>query len=167
MIDFNLTSIICEPVFAVLTTSLGWFSGRRTNISLWTARKYIGDAQGLLINTIAAESALTPSSIPIFDEVYDGVLPNRATDTAIPLWIESLGQFNIENKCSIWLIFENKRINIANISNGKVKPIIDCLYPIIGGFPGAPKDHIIEMLTVEKVSSNTERSSVRITIWES
>lgn len=44
---------LCEPVFAVLTSSLGWFSGKRKNIALWTARKRIGDEQGLLIRNMA------------------------------------------------------------------------------------------------------------------
>ncbi len=157
---------LCEPVFAVLTNPLGWFSGKRTNIELWTARKCIGKNQGLLIQNINSGTQLAPNTIPLFDKVYNGLLPNKATDGAIPLWISSFGQFKPIKKCSVRLRFENTPVSIATISSGKVKPIIDCLYPIIGGLPGAPKDEIIEMLTVERISNNTHISAVRITIWE-
>lgn len=157
---------LCEPVFAVLTSSLCWFSGNRRNITLWTARKCIGKEQGLLIQSIDSDTLLTPSNNPLFDEVYDGILPTKATDDNMPIWIRGLGQFKTIKKCSVRLRFENTLVSIATISSGKVKPIIDCLYPIIGGVPGAPNDEIIEMLTVERVSNNTERSTVRITIWE-
>ena len=158
---------LCEPVFAVLTSSLRWFSGKRGNITLWTASKCTGKEQGLLIRNIDSDTALTPSSVPLFDEVYDGVLPKKATDDKIPSWIKRLGQFNVVNACAIRLSFENTPVSIATISSGKVKPIIDCLYPIIGGVPGAPNDEIIEMLTVERVSNSTNKPAVRITIWES
>lgn len=157
---------LCEPVFAVLTSSLHWFSGKRNNITCWTARKCIGEEQGLLIQNINSETLLAPSGTPLFDEVYGGVLPNKATDDNIPSWIKRLGQFKAVNACSIRLIFENTPVSIATISSGKVKPIIDCLYPIIGGIAGAPNDEIIEMLTVERVSNSTKKPAVRITIWE-
>ena len=157
---------LCEPVFAVLTSSLHWFSGVRRNIALWTAAKCIGNEQGLLIRSIDSSSFLTPVNMPLFDEVYDGALPSKATDNDMPLWIRGLGQFKAEKKCSVRLKFENTPVSIATISTGKVKPIIDCLYPIIGGVPGAPNDEIIEMLTVERVGNNGKRPAVRITIWE-
>ncbi len=84
----------------------------------------------------------------------------------MPIWINELGKFKTIKKCSMRLRFENYPVSIATISSGKVKPIIDCLYPIIGGIPRAPNDEIIEMLTVERVNNNTERSAIRITIWE-
>jgi hypothetical protein len=157
---------LCEPVFAVLTSSLHWFSGARRNISLWTATKYIGNEQGLLIRSINSSLPLTPDKTPLFDEVYYGALPTRATDNDIPLWIMGLGQFKAPKKCSVRLVFENTPLSIATISTGKVKPIIDCLYPIIGGAQGTPKDEIIETLTVERVSSNGKKPALRITIWE-
>ena len=158
---------LCEPVFAVLTTSLGWFSGKRRNITRWTARKCIGQEQGLLISAIDADTPSLPSGIPIFDEVYEGVLPNSATDPEIPLWMAGLGQFKRADRLSLRLIFQNTPLSIATISSGKVKPIIDCLYPIIGGVPGAPKDEIIEMLTGERESRSAKKPSIRIAIRES
>lgn len=157
---------LCEPVFAVLASSLHWFSGVRRNIALWTATKCIGNEQGLLMRSIDSSSLLTPVSMPLFDEVYDGAFPSKATDHEMPLWIRKFGQFKAIKKCSVRLVFENTPVSITTISSGKVKPIIDCLYPIIGGAPGAPNDEIIEALTVERASSNGKRPAVRITIWE-
>lgn len=157
---------LCEPVFAVLTSSLGWFSGKRRNITLWTARKCIGEEQGLLIRNIDSNTLLAPSATPYFDEIYDGVFPSKATDDNIPSWIKKSRQSQVIKKCSIRLQFENTPVSIATISSGKVKPIIDCLYPIVGGIPGAPNDEIIEMLTVERTSNITRKPAVRITIWE-
>lgn len=156
---------LCEPVSAVLTSSLRWFSGSRRNISLWTARKHIGKEQGLLIRDTNS-SILTPSNMPLFNEVYGGALPTRATDDGLPLWIKNLGEFKVGKKCSVRLTFQNMPVNIADISTGNVKSIIDCLYPILGGGPKAPNDRIIEMLTVERVSSNDEMPGVRIAVWE-
>ena len=164
---------LCEPVFAVLTSSLGWFSGKRTNIALWTARKRIGDEQGLLIYSIDSCPPEIANCSPLFDEVYDGKLPEKATDKVLPSWIderikEKFGQqFKPPKRCSVRLQFENMQYSIATISDGKVKPIIDCLYPIIGGDPGAPRDEIIDALVVERVSSSAQRKAVRITVWES
>jgi hypothetical protein len=163
--EFDIDNL-CEPVFAVLASSLRWFSGKRRNITLWTARKCIGKEQGLFIRSINSNTLLTSNSIPLFDEVYDGVLPTKATDKNIPSWIKEFGQFKVVEKCSVRLEFQNTPVSIATISSGKVKPIIDCLYPIIGGTPGAPNDEIIEMLTVERVNNTTQRSAIRITIWE-
>lgn len=158
---------LCEPVFAVLTSSLGWFSGKRKNIALWTARKRIGDEQGLLIRNIDSCPPEIASSSPLFDEVYDGALPAKATDDSMPLWIKKFGRFKTLKRCSIRLQFENTPVSIATISSGKVKPVIDCLYPIIGGVSGAPHDEIIDMLIVERVCNSAQRPAVRITIWES
>jgi len=78
---------LCEPVFAVLTSSLGWFSGKRINIEFWIARKRIADEQGLLIYSIDSCPPEIASSSPLFDEVYDGKLPEKATDKILPSWI--------------------------------------------------------------------------------
>jgi hypothetical protein len=107
------------------------------------------------------------SSSPLFDEVYDGALPAKATDDSMPLWIKKFGRFKTLKRCSIRLQFENTPVSIATISSGKVKPVIDCLYPIIGGVSGAPHDEIIDMLIVERVCNSAQRPAVRITIWES
>lgn len=157
---------LCEPVFAVLTLSLGWFSGKRRNITLWTARKCVGKEQGIFIQNIDSNTLLAPSTTPYFDEIYDGVFPAKATDDNIPSWIRKSGQSKVIKKCAVRLQFENTPVSIATISSGKVKPITDCLYPIVGGVPGAPKDEIIEMLTVERTNNIIRKSAVRITIWE-
>ena len=163
---------MCEPVFAVLTSSLGWFSGKRINIEFWIARKRIADEQGLLIYSIDSCPPEIASSSPLFDEVYDGKLPEKATDKILPSWIderikEKFGQqFKPPKRCSVRLQFENMQYSIATISVGKVKPVIDCLYPIILGDPGMPRDDKIDTLIVERVSNNAQRPAVRITIWE-
>jgi hypothetical protein len=72
----------------------------------------------------------------------------------------------VNNACTIHIQFGSKNLSIATISDGKVKPVIDCLYPIIGGSAGAPEDEKIEAIVVEKQIENLEDDMVKITIWE-
>ncbi|QAT39091.1 hypothetical protein [Clostridium sp. JN-9] len=164
--EFDIDNL-CEPVFAVLTTTLGWFYGKRINIKYWKAKKRIGDIEGLYIREIDKNTVSLPNTIPIFDAIFKGKFPNKATDEAIPKWIKEISEFKkANNKCTIHLQFGSKNLSIATISNGKVKPIIDCLYPIIGGNAGAPEDEKVETIIVEKQIENLEDNMVKVTIWE-
>jgi len=53
---------------------------------------------------------------------------------------------------------------LGNISSGTIKPIIDCLYPVLGGKIGAPDDHGIRLLVVQKGVNEIPQESVRIIV---
>ncbi|MBZ0268569.1 hypothetical protein K8I85_10475, partial [bacterium] len=56
-------------------------------------------------------------------------------------------------------------INIGDIATGRVKAVIDCLYPWLGGNCGAPEDHRISALHVEQEAAGVPAGSVAISLW--
>lgn len=162
---------LCEPVFSVIINRLGWFNGRRPNLKWWYASKKTGHPTGLelLIEQNSAPEMTKEFGNPHFDETYSGILPMNARSPEIPSWLNSLE--NIEplrynTRLAVRLQFGGERENIGEIPTGKVKKIIDCLYPIIGGQEGKPDDPRIDILQVEKDSPDIKDESVRISIWE-
>ena len=102
----------------------------------------------------------------IFDKIYQGELPKSATDKEFAEFVKinSKEKLRINDECKIKIQFHSSLINLGNISSGTVKPIIDCLYPILGGKVGAPDDHSIRLLVVEKGIRDIPQNSVRIMI---
>jgi hypothetical protein len=160
---------LCEPVFSVLINKLGWFGGKRPNIKWWRAMKICGQPSGLQLSAetrIPLEMTRLFENL-LFDGVYEGELPRRATDNQIPSWINSLKEFESpqnSDRFVIHLQFGGLKLNIGNIATGEVKSIIDCLYPVIGGLKGKPEDWRVDVLQVEKGATNLN-DSVRISIW--
>ena len=78
---------LCDPVFTVLTSKMGWYGRKQTNINSWKAVKKPGDASGLWINQVQdVDVVFNPSSV-VFDAKYDGKLPKSARDPEIPDWL--------------------------------------------------------------------------------
>ena len=161
---------LCEPVFSVLIGKLGWFQGKRSNLRWWHATKAEGNSYGVQIT--AREDVMYDLEVglgkAVFDSVYTGDLPRKATDTQIPTWISSLETTRLEDsRFVVRLLFGSEKINIGDIATGKIKSLIDCLYPIIGGRSGNPEDWRIDTLIVHKGISTLLQDSVRVSIWRS
>lgn len=160
---------LCEPVFSVLVNKLGWFGGKRPNIKWWRAMKICGQPSGLQLSAetrIPLEMTRLFGNL-LFDGVYEGELPRKATDNQIPSWLNSLKEFESSQNNGRFVIrlqFGGLKLNIGNIATGEVKSIIDCLYPVIGGLKGKPEDWRVDALQVEKGTTNLD-DSVRISIW--
>ena len=157
---------LCEPVFAVLSSKSGWYKGRQVNITSWRASKSEDENEGVLLNDIERiDSAIDKSNI-IFNEIFQGAFPKNARDPQILDW---LSQFNnlkaVNDECGLALRFGTKKLSIASISDGIVKHIIDCLYPILGGERGDPDDHKISDLFVQKCSEGLSENEVEITVY--
>ena len=146
---FDLDNLV-EPVLSVLISKKGYFSGKRTNLEWWYARKDIGNPAGVEIEIFEGKPSIDIKGKEIFNGEYSGELPKSATSKGLPQWLISFG-FR-ERRCErfgIHLIFP-ERVNIGEISTGTVKSTIDCLWPIIGGKGGAPEDWRIDELLVER-----------------
>ncbi len=160
---------LCEPVFSVLINKLGWFGGKRPNIKWWRAMKICGQPSGLQLSAkkmIHLKMTRVFGNL-LFEGVYEGELPCKATDNQIPSWLNSLKEFESpqnNDRFVIRLQFGGLKVNIGNIATGEVKSIIDCLYPVIGGLKGKPEDWRVDILQVEKGTTNLN-DSVRISIW--
>lgn len=160
---------LCEPVFSVLVSQLGWFSGKRPNIQCWYATKSEGDPPGLrlLFKDDSVEDWEKRLTEPVFDYIHSGDLPKKGRDPQIPLWISGLGSTYTPDKTDrffLRLLF-GQNLNIGEITDGRVKNLIDCLYPIIGGTVGKPEDWRIDSLFVQKNVLAIQPYSVRITMW--
>lgn len=164
---------LCEPVFSVLVNRLQWFGGSRPNIRWWCASKERGTTSGLKLTLfMTPEREVNMGEVkltPVFDHTYTGVLPRSATDPVLASWVESrLGGRPVPQmeNCVVLLRFAGDRINLGDIATGRVKALLDCLYPLIGGAPRRPEDWRIRTLAVEKGSRGLPADSVQITVWE-
>ena len=164
-VNFDVDNL-CEPVFAVLTSKMGWFGGKRTTIHRWKATKRVGDIEGMYIRAFDVQLNKDTERKMIFNGIYKGVFPNKATDDSIPKWINNGYKYIRINQYGISFEFGSNKLSIATISDGKVKHIIDCLYPVIGGKSGYPEDNKINSLVVERNTVDLGEDEVRIRIWE-
>ena len=162
---------LCEPVFSVFINKLGWFEGKRPNLMWWRATKGCGDPSGvrLTVEPVPAPDMDSELGHAFFNAAYRGELPSSATDERVPAWLESLGPIDLprdDGRFALRLRFGAPRINIGEVATGKVKPMIDCLYPILGGSPGDPEDWRIDVLQIEKDVESLEADLVAVTAWE-
>lgn len=166
---FSLSNSESAP--NIVKTNLPWgvdvsmFSFKETN-SITYPFKCKGHDTGLLIRFNNSFNKKIHSEELLFDSTYSGHFPGRATEPEIPKWI--LEEFNIpmkKERYSLKLQFGSCKINIGDISTGKVKSIIDCLYPLIGGNAGNPEDWRIDKISIVKEVEGLSDDMVRITLW--
>ncbi len=156
---------LCEPVFTILVGKKKYFGGKRGNIQWFRAEK-IPDVKGKLELELSESIPEIQMNFLIFDEIYEGDLPKSATDKEFAEFIKNHTEKRLRenDECAVKIQFNSRNVNLGNISSGAIKPIIDCLYPVLGGIVGAPDDHMIRTLLVEKGVNNVPQGSVRIMI---
>jgi len=162
---------LCEPVFSTFINKLGWIGGKRTHLQWWHATKKLGTPSGveLIITSSPTPVMRGVAGDAIFDAVYEGILPKCATDSEVPTWLAGLSIpifSHPSDRLAIRFQFQSAKVNIGAISSGKVKALIDCLYPILGGRQGAPDDWRIDVLQVEKGVEEVAEGAVRICVWK-
>ena len=101
--------------------------------------------------------------------IYTGEFPKNARDEKIPNILERLGfkgrPLDIE-RFILYMGFVSETINLGDIATGKIKSLIDCLYPAIGGSSGCPEDWRIDMIYVRKGIKHLEGNTVEVSLWE-
>lgn len=158
---------LCEPVFSILINKKRWFKGKRPNIQWFRASKIKALKSGC--DFIISDSIEPPISViyknQIFNKVYSGKLPKSATDIEFISWIKE-NYTPEKNNGSFYLKieFSSPSVNLGDIATGKIKSIIDCLYPIIGGTMGNPEDWRINVLEVKKGVETIPENSIRVTV---
>ena len=158
---------LCDPVFTALTSKLGWYNGSQVNIISYRAIKIKGGIEGMVLKDIEKIDFAIEKATVQFDEIFKGSFPKNARDPQIPDWLSQFNNLkNIKGECGLALRFGTKKRSIASISDGIVKHIIDCMYPIFGGKPGAPDDHLISDLYVQKSVDGLSENEVRITVYQ-
>jgi hypothetical protein len=108
-----------------------------------------------------------PVADSILNSIYTGHLPTSARHGAFAEWVKVGASSARSERYTVLLEFGSARLNIGDVATGRVKSIVDCLYPILGGLEGAPEDWRINRLQVVKGRLAVEENSVRVTVWPS
>jgi hypothetical protein len=158
---------LCEPVFSVLSGKLGWFGSKRSNIKYWNAYKSVAQNTGVHIQLKDSGFEVYSNFVLDFDEIYSGELPQNARNKNFIAWCEKkkIPSMQHRERYCVKIEFGGFASNIGDIATGKVKSIIDCLVPVLGGREGAPEDWRIDSLSVSKGVENLNQGEVRIMIW--
>lgn len=158
---------LCEPLFSVLVNKKGWFAGKRPNIQWFKVTKTYGDDPGCSLSILQSSfnSKDMEDGNVLFSGLYSDDFPRSARDLSFISWVKanSTNQRRAE-RFSIQLLFGDAKPNIGDIATGRVKNIIDCLYPIIGGNVGAPEDWRVHELKVAKNYPGLSTGSVQIMV---
>ncbi|MCB2101597.1 MAG: hypothetical protein KDE22_12045, partial [Rhodobacterales bacterium] len=146
---------LCEPVFSVVINKLGWLGGRRPNMRFWIASVKSGSQEGVELAAFkeVPEQEWCNSESLVFEGEYFGEIPKDGRNEEFPGWIREKWNNQPLRKgesLGVHLQFNSNDINIGGVSTGCVKSILDCTYPIIGGYAGAPDDWKIRKIIVEK-----------------
>lgn len=157
---------LCEPVFSVLASGLGWFGGRQAGIRGWRAVKAVSDTPGLSLRQVHEIPTMHSLSHILFDQVYRGALPRSARSPEIPAWLQSFSGLPApRGLLGLAMDFTNTGRSIASIPVGLVKHAVDCLYPIIGGRVGGPDDHLIGEMAARRLEDVSGTPSIRFVLW--
>ncbi|VVB90323.1 Uncharacterised protein [uncultured archaeon] len=178
--DFHLESMkvngmyfdidnLCEPIFSVLINKKGWFGGKRPNLKWFRATKLKDLKQGCcfkIYNSLESVSPISCNDV-IYSKTYAGNLPKSATDAEFISWIEeNYSELKHISSFYVKIEFSSSTINLGDIATGRIKSIVDCLYPIIGGNKGSPDDWKINILEVAKGVKTIPKNSVKVSITE-
>lgn len=159
---------LCEPIFQVLIGEQGWFSGKRANLRWFRASKSYGEAPGcdLTVTRSSPVDAPQTHSRMLLSTLYIGPLPLRGSDSPLADWVGSIPEAPVQiDRCAVLLQFADTAVNIGDIPTGRVKNVVDCLYPVLGGKPSDPEDWRVDILQVEKGAAYVSLGALRITLY--
>lgn len=149
---FDLDNLL-DPVLSAVINGQGWFGGRRPNLLWVAAQKTVMAKPGLRLAVLEHAPCLWMDSQAAvgLDDVFQGQLPSAGAGQVYSTWVERhklcrLARGNV----GVRLDFTDPQVNLGDIANGKAKPLIDGLWPILGGSPGAPDDSRVTALVVRK-----------------
>ncbi len=158
---------LCEPIFSVLVNQKGWFRARRSNIRWFRVQKWLSQSPGCSLLVLNCDALPLEEKRVVFQDLYTGPLPKSARDTAFSYWLSAkIKRFDQLERCALGFEFADHRLNIGDIATGRVKSLVDSLYPILGGLPGDPHDWRVNFLQVEKGVVDLPEQSLRLTVWQ-
>lgn len=153
-----------DPLLSVLVNGVGWFGGRRPAIDFIWATKSSADRPGCELELLRRPPGSPISEPVLIDAVYAGPPPASARDEPLAAWVRERvvapppgGSFGVA------LCFGDPRVNLGDVATGRAKPVIDCLWPALGGTPRAPHDHLVREL---RLLRDVTVTGVRITLWQ-
>lgn len=147
---------LCEPVFSVLANRLRWFGGTRVGVTHLRARKTVGPETGCLIRVAEICSGFESSRGDLLLSAESSIpLPFSARDANWAKWAADamVRSASPSSRLAIEIQFSGP-VNLGDVATGRLKNLIDCLYPVLGGRLGAPADDRI----VELAASRDDRT---------
>jgi hypothetical protein len=158
---------LCEPVFSVLANRLGWFGGRRPNVRAFRARKALVEPTGCRIRI--TESRWAETSLEgdvLLDGVYVDEMPRSARDETLAAWVSRTMSRPARSAGGLTIVLGFAGpVNLGDIATGRLKNVMDCLYPLIGGRQGAPNDSRITSIEATRMESGVA-AGVRVRVIE-
>lgn len=137
----------------------------------WSARRGLSPQPGLRI--VEADSARNDSmggeDCLVLDLAYLGGLPADSRGKGVEFAqavVHALGAWSpsAEHRFAVDLGFGDDVQDITWVAEKPVKPVVDCLFPVLGGRPGAPEDWKIERLRVQRGLSDL-RGAFSVKVW--
>ena len=158
---------LCEPVFSVLANRLGWFGGRRPNVRAFRARKALAPRTGCRIRITGHrwDGSWIDGSL-LLAGVFTGTLPISARDDVFAGWVSDVMARAARPSAILGVeLGFGGPVNLGDVATGRIKNVIDCLYPVIGGRPGAPDDSRIAALEATRMDPKVS-AGVRVRVAE-
>jgi hypothetical protein len=156
---------LAEPALSTVVNRQGWFGKSRSNLRWLALRKTHASTHGCRITPLHEPPAWLPTQTPILDELYHGPRPTSAASVELPAWIaERCTPSDTSARYALRLRFPDSP-NLGDIATGIVKPIIDCLWPQLGGTPASPEDWRLDTLLLVRACENTPTGSIAISLW--
>jgi hypothetical protein len=155
---------LLDPLLSVLVNRVGWFGGRRPAIEFIWATKSSADRPGCELELLRQPPGSPISEPVLIDDVYEGPPPRSARDEPLAAWVRDhvVAPEGPGRSFGVALWFGDPRVNLGDVATGRAKPVVDCLWPTLGGRPGAPHDHLVREL---RLSRETTRAGIRIVLW--
>lgn len=157
---------LAEPVLSTVINRNGWFGGRRPNLVWLALSKESGAELGCTITPLEeSPDSWMPDTSPLLDETFPGPLPRSATGTELAAWISERCAAGGDARYAVALRFAGRK-NLGEVATGGMKPILDCLWPLLGGTPGAPEDWRIDRILLTRGADDIASASAEVRIWQ-
>jgi hypothetical protein len=143
---------LLDPVLSVVVNRLGWCGGRRPNLARIRAQKDYRGPSGARVTLERGPPTWPPAGVGavVVDGSYGGDLPRSARDETFAGWVPAVAIGTVRTRAAVRLTFSTPTVNLGEAATGPVKPLLDCLWPVLGGTPVAPEDWRVRVLLLEK-----------------
>lgn len=180
-LDFRVSSLLRRGhrfdldnmVIPVLDQILGpRRSSHRQALLGWTASRTVTSEPGLRIVAedrvpecpLCDEGALVLDVVPCVSIPTDsrdgGLAYAECVRAALGPWLPSPA-----HRFAVDLLFGDDVRDISWVAEKPVKPVVDCLFPLLGGGPGAPEDWKVDRIRVRRGQRDLS-GACAIKVWE-
>lgn len=137
---------LCEPVLSVLVNGKGWCGGRRSLIRWLAAHKFHTRSASVLgchIRVFDCNPPLLPDFTgPMLYQAMCGALPQARCESDIMRRVKrspEVAPVAPGKRVAVHVEFGGDTVNLGDVATGRVKSLIDCLWPVLGVLAGHPR----------------------------